>query len=49
MSLWEHLKTEARRRGPWSLRHPDPERSIARAELRKYRAATSRPTAARAA
>jgi hypothetical protein len=49
MSLWEDLKAEARRRGPWSWPSPDPERSIARAELRKYRAAKSRPTAAGAA
>jgi len=49
MSLWEDLKAEAPRRGPWGLRCPDPERSIARAELRKYRAAKSRPAAAGAA
>jgi hypothetical protein len=49
MSLWEDLKAEARRRGLWSLRYPDPESSIARAELRKYRAAKSRSAAAGAA
>jgi hypothetical protein len=49
MSLWEDLKAEARRRGRWSLRYPDPERSVARAELRKYGAAKSRRAAAGAA
>jgi len=49
MSLWEDLKAEAQRRGSWSLRYPDPERSIARAEPRRYWAAKSRSAAAGAA
>jgi hypothetical protein len=49
MSLWEDLKAEARRRGRWSLLCPDPERSVARAELRNHRTAKSRPAAAGAA
>jgi hypothetical protein len=50
MSPWDDLKAEARRRGRWGPRYPDPERSVARAELRNnYRAAKSRPAVAGAA